>query len=165
MKSERLTVPWFLERTKLVGECRIWTSHCDPAGYGRFWCKGKSTYAHRWIYEATHGPIQPGLVVRHSCDTPACVNIEHLSVGTHLDNKRDSVLKGRHRVPYRPPTPRRGAASPTAKLKESDLAIIRERRAAGERTSSIAASLSISATTVYRVLNGSTWRHVLGGES
>ena len=35
-------------------------------------------------------------MVMHSCDTPACVNPEHLSVGSGHDNAADAVRKRRH---------------------------------------------------------------------
>ena len=31
----------------------------------------------------------------HSCDTPACINIDHLSAGTRDDNMADMARKGR----------------------------------------------------------------------
>jgi hypothetical protein len=42
-----------------------------------------------------------GQVALHHCDTPACVNPEHLFLGTPQDNMDDKVSKGRDRVPVR----------------------------------------------------------------
>lgn len=38
-----------------------------------------------------------GLVVMHSCDTPACIEPKHLKLGTVADNNRDMAQKGRCR--------------------------------------------------------------------
>jgi hypothetical protein len=86
----------------VVGEgCWMWTAGTDRDGYGKFAIgHGKQdqthTRAHRFAYELLVGPIPDGMVVMHSCDTPACVNPDHLSVGTPLDNNDDKVAKGRH---------------------------------------------------------------------
>lgn len=34
-------------------------------------------------------------VILHSCDNPRCINIDHLSLGTVLDNVADRQAKGR----------------------------------------------------------------------
>jgi hypothetical protein len=47
------------------------------------------------MYEQCFGPIPEGQVVRHSCDTPLCINPEHLILGTFLDNIQDKVDRGR----------------------------------------------------------------------
>jgi hypothetical protein len=36
-------------------------------------------------------------VVRHKCDRPGCVNIDHLETGTYSDNNQDAVRRGRWR--------------------------------------------------------------------
>ena len=55
----------------------------------------KTGYSHRYAWEAYRGPIPVEMHVLHKCDTPACVNIEHLFLGTQLDNIRDMDAKGR----------------------------------------------------------------------
>lgn len=53
--------------------------------------------AHVMAYVTEHGPVPPGMVVRHFvCDNPPCVNPEHLRLGTVGDNNRDMVARGRH---------------------------------------------------------------------
>lgn len=76
--------------------CVEWTKRRDKDGYGRVGRNGKSYRAHRLAWEEEHGPIPDGMMVLHRCDNPPCVNVEHLFLGTALDNMRDMVAKGRH---------------------------------------------------------------------
>jgi hypothetical protein len=78
--------------------CWEWEAARLPTGYGRFMkTKGFIVYAHRWSWEAAFGPIPDGMYVCHSCDNPSCVRPSHLFLGDAMDNKRDSVSKGRAR--------------------------------------------------------------------
>ena len=81
------------------GDCLLWIAGKDANGYGKVknLDTGKIVRAHRYSYELNHGPIPAGLYVLHKCDTPACINPEHLFVGTQQDNMRDWMSKGSKR--------------------------------------------------------------------
>jgi len=81
-------------------------SHCWTWTGGT--CKGYGTFrgprpeyrlmrANRMAYILEHGEIPKGMIVRHTCDNPACVNPKHLILGTHKDNTRDMFERGRAR--------------------------------------------------------------------
>lgn len=81
--------------TNNLNDCWEWKAGHDSDGYGRFWARNMTRQAHRVSWEITNGKASDGLVVRHSCDNPNCVNPNHLSLGSHLDNSRDMVNRNR----------------------------------------------------------------------
>lgn len=85
----------------MADPCWEWLGSQNGQGYGQFRCgeDGKRRYAHRFSYEIHKGPIPTGMDLLHACDNPPCVNPWHLSPGTDLDNRRDSVRKGRWQGP------------------------------------------------------------------
>ena len=81
-----------------LGDCLIYYGYLNQYGYGRLRANGKKSLAHRVVYEyLTKSIIPEGKIICHRCDNPACVNIEHLFIGTHQDNIQDCISKGRHR--------------------------------------------------------------------
>jgi len=75
--------------------CWLWVGAIDGSGYGQMNINGKTVKSHRLSYAHFVAPIPPGYCVCHKCDTPACVNPDHLYVGTFKDNAVDKVKKGR----------------------------------------------------------------------
>ena len=57
---------------------------------------GSRTLAYRATWEARFGPIPKGLSINHRCNNGRCVNTDHLYVGDHYDNMRDTVIAGNH---------------------------------------------------------------------
>lgn len=80
--------------------CWLWTGHVKKGGYGQFsLTHTRPVGAHRYSYELHNGAVPAGLFVMHSCDTPACVNPAHLTIGTAKDNTADMIAKGRQLYP------------------------------------------------------------------
>lgn len=118
--------------------------------YGTISFDGRQWKAHRLAFKLTYGPIPDGLYVCHRCDNPACVNPEHLFLGTHLDNMKDRDHKQRRRAP-------RGELNSSAKL--ADKLIEEVRSAAGTQTA-IAERFGIHQTTVSQIKLRKTWAHL-----
>jgi len=118
--------------------------------YGSVYVAGKSQRAHRLSYEIAYGRIPDGLLVRHKCDTPACVRPDHLELGTHADNSRDRTIRGR--VPV-------GTMMSHSKLTDD---LVREIRAAPPSVTSVELARRLGCThqTVWAARTGRTWRHV-----
>ena len=76
--------------------CLEWTGARTSTGYGQVYVRaGKRVRAHRLAWEFARGAIPVGMSVLHRCDNPVCCDVEHLWLGTQLDNVRDMDAKGR----------------------------------------------------------------------
>ncbi len=89
----------FMSKIKLDKQtkCWLWRAHKNRTSYGTYLLsKWKKTgLAHRASYILFKGEIPKGMFVCHHCDTPPCVNPDHLWLGTASDNQIDCVRKGR----------------------------------------------------------------------
>lgn len=88
---------YFMSRTNPNGECLEWTKCLNTDGYARTaWNGYPNGKVHRIVYELYYNKDPSGLVVRHTCDNPKCINPNHLVLGTPADNNRDRDTRGRH---------------------------------------------------------------------
>lgn len=76
--------------------CWLWTRLVDKDGYGIHFAN-KQGRAHRFSFTIFKHEIPKGMIVMHSCDTPSCVNPDHLRLGTYYENSNDMVNKMRCR--------------------------------------------------------------------
>lgn len=89
--------------------CWLWTGPLNWGGYGRLGItlpdgSHKRVKAHRLSYAISQGykdlsQVPPRLL--HSCDTPACVNPQHLRPGTQKENVEDMIQRGRRSLANR----------------------------------------------------------------
>lgn len=95
--------------------CWLWLGSLR-SGYGRVSVQRRGYFAHRVSYEMHKGEIPSGAIVCHSCDTPICVNPDHLFCGTQRDNISDAIAKGRH-TSQKPAAERRRLTSAARKAR------------------------------------------------
>jgi hypothetical protein len=137
---------FFVEKTE---GCWLWRGGLSKnGGYGKFSVDGRDVRAHRYAYELAYGPIPDGLVVRHRCDTPACVRPDHLLLGTQAENIADRQARGRHRVV-------RGEKNGAARLTDAEAAQLRvDYLTGGDDQYEIARRYGVTQPTVSRIVRG-----------
>ena len=150
-------------------------------GYGVLWIKEVPVRAHRYSYELHKEQIPAGILVCHRCDNPACVNPDHLFLGSQQDNMDDKVAKGRQcrgddhwmrQPPERrlvgdkngmvrhPEKAARGEAHGRSKLNEELVRKIRILYSEHFTQYEIADAMGVSQPVISSVLRGATWGHV-----
>ena len=133
--------------------CLLFMGHRNHDGYGRIGKGVSLVFVHREMFKHHNPDIEMTGVIMHTCDTPNCVNIEHLRHGTQAENIADMVAKGR-RVTVK------GSAQKDAKLTESDIPIIRQRINDGTTYARIARDYAVSESAIRNIKMGRRWTHV-----
>jgi HNH endonuclease len=132
--------------------CWIWTG-AETKGYGKFRIGKTNLNAQRasWIlFRGVKEEIK-GKNVCHTCDTPLCVNPEHLFVGTTQDNVDDKMKKGR----YKPVV---GVNQKNAKLDDDK---VRQIRAGIMTIRAMAKHFGVSLSLIKEIRSGKRWKHVV----
>lgn len=86
----------FWKQVRKTESCWNWLGSMYSTGYGKLSVNGQIVGAHRYSF-FLHNGYWPEPMCLHSCDNPLCVNPEHLRAGTHADNMKDVVKRGRHK--------------------------------------------------------------------
>lgn len=152
---------WAKACPEALSGCWLWSASTTRTEYGRCHVKVGSSWhsrlAHRQAWTLAKGEPGP-MHVLHRCDVRACVNPDHLFLGTHRDNMDDREAKGRNK-PH--PAPQ-GSAHHSAILTEARVAEARLRFAAGKSARSIGIEMGVRNRTMLDAIYGVTWRHVPG---
>ncbi len=127
--------------------CWLWTASLNSSGYGYFSINSAPEGAHRVSWRMHNGPIPTAMHVLHKCDVPACVNPEHLFIGTHADNLRDMVHKGRK--------------TSKSKLTRGQVLEIREKYVPIiYSTYKLAEEYGVSQCLIYQIVTRKKWKHL-----
>ena len=124
--------------------CWEWQG-AESYGYGVILRNKERLRVHRVAYELWCEPIPKGMVIRHKCDNPCCVNPSHLETGTQAENIRDIVSRGRHG---------------RTKLTKQQVKAI---RASAEPNRALADKYGVGIIAIRRARSGETWKHVPHG--
>jgi hypothetical protein len=133
--------------------CWIWTGSTRPNAKGVLYPrhtddKGKSVSAHRFSHQHYKGDVK-GKFVCHKCDTPLCVNPDHLVAENHAWNMEDMRKKGRSYKGSGENANRSVLTDEQARnIKESVLP-----------QSKLAAMYGVSQKTISRIKRGETYVH------
>lgn len=150
----------FWGRVEKSSGCWQWCGALNTYGYGRVAWRGKSILAHRLSWMISNDSLIPaGMVVMHSCDNPACVNPDHLSLGTNQDNSDDKFRKNRMRF-IGPKNSAKGERNAGAILKEIQVREIRKRLQSGIERRELATEFGVSIYCINEIAIGKTWKHV-----
>lgn len=131
--------------------CWIWPGAATSDGYGTLWVEGRCRLVTHLVLEAVGLPRPPRAYALHSCDTPRCVNPQHLRWGDQWDNMREASSKGR--IPN-------GTQSVTARYDADQIRYIRDQAAAGRSCRSIARELDTYPYPISRIVRRVSYRDV-----
>jgi len=126
-----------------MNDCIEFDGPRNRDGYGQYGTEPhRGRLAHRIAWRETNGPIPEGMVVMHICDNPACINLDHLRLGTQGENIADRDRKRRRHV----------------KLTPADVASIKKSLADGETPRTLATQHSVHISTIHQIGRGATWK-------
>lgn len=130
--------------------CWIWQLAVHSRyGYGQAAIgNGKTRRAHRQAWIERNGAIPDGMQVCHRCDVRACINPDHLFLGTAKQNTADMIAKGRNA---------RGETSPWSKLTSEQA---REIKTSGESAKALAERFGVRVRQIFRIRAGERWAHI-----
>jgi hypothetical protein len=110
--------------------------------------KWKVTLATRFSYEKHHGPIPPGMCALHKCDTPICINPDHLFAGTKRDNTHDAIRKRRFHF---------GESSGPSKLTFEQVREIRQAISDGITQKELGIKFGVDRSNISRIASREYW--------
>lgn len=146
----------FWKNVDKTGTCWLWTGDLNNHGYGVFYRMmpgSRKIFAHRNSWILHFSEIPSSAKVLHKCDTPACVNPDHLFLGSQRDNIQDMLNKGRNNTANN----LKGEDCKHAKLTEKQ---VMEIRRSEDSLRIVADQYGISKATASNIRRRNIWKHV-----
>jgi hypothetical protein len=105
--------------------------------------------------------IPDGMCICHTCDNPACVNPDHLFLGTYKDNTRDMFNKGRqNRVARKTSSKAKKETSPFGRAKKLNSEQVLSIRASNNSVKDLANEYGVSVVAIRDILNRKWWKGI-----
>lgn len=142
----------FWDKVEKTDSCWMWTGATKDKGYGVLRVNGKNVGAHVFSYELHKQKLPSRAFVCHACDTPACVNPEHLWVGDNDSNIKDMVFKNRHTY---------GERNAQAKLTTENVLTMKHLKKMGVTQEAMISMFGVSRTAISQAITGKRWKHLL----
>ena len=137
--------------------CWLWTGQQDKKGYGKVSYMNRKYTAHNLIYNMHSNNGKYGMQMYtlhlHKCDTPLCCNWNHIYIGTHNDNMRDKVERGRQV---------KGIDQVNAILNDTKVYQIRRNYYIGWKILELAYFFDVSMAIIERIVTYKDWKHLKG---
>lgn len=145
---------WLYVDKKGDSECWNWVGSVKH-GYGNLHNDKRNIGSHKLSYILHRGKVPEGKEVCHRCNNRACVNPNHLYVGTHKQNMQQVTADKRWlRMDHR------GEKNNSAKIKATDVPIIRKLYSMGKyKKKQLAHLYNISISQIGRIINKRAWNY------
>lgn len=184
LNFKRWWVYWFWDENFKYNEengCLEWIKSVNRMGYGRTSMNGIQYFAHRIAYALYYQEDPGDKLVMHLCDNPRCSNPFHLTLGTHDDNSKDMVRKGRSQTGDRHWSRRNlpeeirakwramgkaqaarmnGENHPATVLTADKVRKIKSRSANGESNKELAKAFGVTHSNISAIILGKSWGHI-----
>lgn len=133
--------------------CWVWKGYKGKLGYSVVHYDNKPMQGHRASYLIYKGNIPKELQVCHTCDNRACLNPEHLYLGSAKDNARDRDQRGRKASTL-------GSKNGNNKLCENQVVQIKKMLNEGKTLPEIAKYFPVTKSNIWCIKKGISWSHV-----
>lgn len=131
--------------------CWVFAGALNSSGYPSVGVGDKIVGGHRLAFETAYGPVPPGMCVCHRCDNRACVNPDHLFLGSNAENMADMRAK------------RRQAGWSKKSSRKLTPEQVNEIRAVGRgNLNELAERFGVSTQTVWAIQAGRKWTSLEG---
>lgn len=139
----------FLEYAfKYSGEaCLEWPFALQGNGYSKVGYEGRVQTGHRVVCLVVHGSCPSGYEAAHRCGNRRCLNPGHIRWASGTENQADRRLHG---------TELKGSKNPAAKLSETAVRDIRDRRGKARQVD-LAAEYGVTQALISKIQRGHVW--------